>query len=303
MNGKTAFYFKTGRKWLASQFNFTYKYIDDVLSINNPDFENYLGQMCPPELEIKDTTESNTSASYLDLLLSIGRYGQLHTSLYDKRDDFNFHITNVPFLSSNIPSSPPMAFLSHESSDTSGLAPLINVLFWGRCDFQKLLRQGYVKERLRSSQRKFFGRYGDPIKQYEVSLSRMLHDILDDDHLQWHPPLIRHYTNFDHTTDLDLTTELNFLTKSAACQQRTLTPPDTWSCPTLWIASFLMLRPISPELVLFPDFWVSNIPLYFCVYSYTQRILMPWLLRCTNFILFKDYEIRILQNGGVLKFW
>ena len=30
----------TGRKRLASQFNFTYRYIDDVLSINNPDFEN-----------------------------------------------------------------------------------------------------------------------------------------------------------------------------------------------------------------------------------------------------------------------
>ena len=61
-----------GKKWLASQFNFTYRYIDDVLSINNPDFENYHGQMYPPELKIKDTTESKTSASYLDLLLSIG---------------------------------------------------------------------------------------------------------------------------------------------------------------------------------------------------------------------------------------
>ena len=78
----------TARKRLASHLNFTYRYINDVLSINNPDFENYLGQMYPPELEIKDTTESNTSASYLDLLLSIGRDGQLHTSLYDKRDDF-----------------------------------------------------------------------------------------------------------------------------------------------------------------------------------------------------------------------
>ena len=79
---------------------------DDVLSINNPDFENYLGQMYPIELEIKDTTERNTSASYLDLLLSIESDGQLRTSLYDQRDDFNFHITNFPFLSSNIPSSP-----------------------------------------------------------------------------------------------------------------------------------------------------------------------------------------------------
>ena len=33
----------TGRKQLASRFNFTYRYIDDVLSINNPEFENYPG--------------------------------------------------------------------------------------------------------------------------------------------------------------------------------------------------------------------------------------------------------------------
>ena len=96
----------TRKKKLASQFNFTYRYIDDVLSINNPYFENYLGQMYRTKLEIKDTTESNTSASYLDLLLSIGRDGQLRTSLYDKHGDFNFQITNFPFLSSNTPSSP-----------------------------------------------------------------------------------------------------------------------------------------------------------------------------------------------------
>ena len=96
----------TDRKQLASRFNFTYRYIDDVLSINNPEFENYLGQVYPIELEIKDTTESNTSASYLDLLLSIRRDSELHTSIYDKRNDLNFNITNFPFMSSNIPTSP-----------------------------------------------------------------------------------------------------------------------------------------------------------------------------------------------------
>ena len=127
----------TGRKQLASRFNFTYRYIDDVLSINNPEFENYLGQMYPVELEIKDTTESNTSASYLDLLLSIGRDGQLHTSIYDKRDDFNFHITNFPFLSSNIPTSPAyMASLFRSLYGMPGLTPRMDVLSWGRRDFQ-----------------------------------------------------------------------------------------------------------------------------------------------------------------------
>ena len=62
--------------------------------------------------------------------------------------------------------------------------------------FNKLLRQWYVEECLKSSLRKFYGRYGDLIKQYEVPLSQTLHDILKDDHIQWQPPLIRHYTNF-----------------------------------------------------------------------------------------------------------
>ena len=52
----------------------------------------------------------------------------------------------------------------------------------------------------------------------------------------------------------------------APYQQKTLTctPADTWSCPTLGLAYVLMSRQISPELILFPDFWVSNIPRYFC---------------------------------------
>ena len=49
----------------------------------------------------------------------------------------------------------------------------------------------------------------------------------------------------------------------AACQKRTLTPPDTWSYPTLGLVCVLMSRPISSELVLSPDFWISNTPRYF----------------------------------------
>ena len=119
----------------------------------------------------------------------------------------------------------------------------------------------------------FYGRYGDLTKQYEVPLSRMLHDILDDDHIQWHPPLIGHYTNFWPLLIWALLPNLTFYliiqgfhrtyATGAACQQRTLTPPDTWSCLTLGLACVLMSRPISPELVLSPDFWISNTPRYF----------------------------------------
>ena len=59
----------------------------------------------------------------------------------------------------------------------------------------------------------------------------------------------------------------------AACQQRTLTPPDTWSCPTLGLACVLMSRPISPELVLSPDFWISNTPRYFSFVLYFHFVI------------------------------
>ena len=177
----------TGKKHLASRFNLTYRYIDDVLSINNPEFENYLGQMYPAELEIKDTTESTTSASYLDLLLSIGRDGQLHTSIYDKRDDFNFHITNFPFLSSNIPSSPAYGvFISQLIRYARACSSYECFILRARRLSSKLLKQGYLVERLKSSFRKFYGRYGDLVEQYGVTLSRMLNDILTLDQ-QWPP--------------------------------------------------------------------------------------------------------------------
>jgi hypothetical protein len=35
----------------AKAFNFTYRYIDDVLSINNPRFAEFLPLIYPPELE------------------------------------------------------------------------------------------------------------------------------------------------------------------------------------------------------------------------------------------------------------
>ena len=89
---------------------------------------------------------------------------------------------------------PPMAFLFH----ISGFAPLMNVFFFLRAVrlSNKLLAQGYGKDRYRPSLRKFYCQYGDLIKQYEVPLSRLLHDTLDDDHIQWHPPLIRHKHQF-----------------------------------------------------------------------------------------------------------
>ena len=108
----------------------------------------------------------------------------------------HFHITNFPFLNSNIPYLPAYgAFISQLIRYARACSSYECFILRAARLSSKLLRQGYVMERLKSSLRKFYGRYGDLIKHYEGSLSQMLHDILGHDHIQWHHQLIRHYTN------------------------------------------------------------------------------------------------------------
>ena len=96
---------KKNEKKLARSF-FTFRYIDDVLSLNNSRLGDFIDRIYPIELDIKDTTDTDRSTSYLDLNLEIDSEGRLRTKLYDKRDDFNFPIVNFPFICSNFPAAP-----------------------------------------------------------------------------------------------------------------------------------------------------------------------------------------------------
>ena len=63
-------------------------------------FSDHLHLIYQSELEIKDTTDTDKSASYLDLFLEMTTDCRLNTKIDDKRDDFNFPIVNFPFLCS-----------------------------------------------------------------------------------------------------------------------------------------------------------------------------------------------------------
>ena len=79
-------------KKLAISFKSTFRYIDDVLSLNNSKFGDYVERIYPIELEIKDTTDTVKSATYLHLHLEIDNEGRLKTNFYDKRDDFTIQL-------------------------------------------------------------------------------------------------------------------------------------------------------------------------------------------------------------------
>jgi hypothetical protein len=76
---------KKNEKQQSQSFNFTFRYTEDVLSLNNSKLGDFVDRIYPNELEIKDTTGTARSASYLDLHLEIDSESRLRTKCYDKR--------------------------------------------------------------------------------------------------------------------------------------------------------------------------------------------------------------------------
>jgi hypothetical protein len=68
---------KKNEKKLARSFNFTFRYKVDVLSLIKSWFGDVVDRIYPIELEIKDTTDTDRSASYLDLHLEMDSEGRL----------------------------------------------------------------------------------------------------------------------------------------------------------------------------------------------------------------------------------
>ena len=90
---------------IIEAFNSTSRYLDDLLNIDKPYFEQMVGQIYPTELQLNKANSSDTEAPFLDLNLSISN-GTVSSKIYDKRDDFNFEIVNFPFLIADVPRSP-----------------------------------------------------------------------------------------------------------------------------------------------------------------------------------------------------
>ena len=85
-------------------FNTTSRYLDDILNINNVNYDNMVSQIYPSELQFNKANTSDTEASFLDLHLSISN-GIVSTKIYDKRDDFVCEIVNFPILDGDVPRS------------------------------------------------------------------------------------------------------------------------------------------------------------------------------------------------------
>ena len=94
---------RSGHRKLAGSSNLYYGYRDDLIVFNK---KKFVKEIYPSQLTVETANISDDQANYLGLTFIIESNNRLYTKLYDKPDDFDFHIVNFPFLSSNIPSSP-----------------------------------------------------------------------------------------------------------------------------------------------------------------------------------------------------
>jgi hypothetical protein len=131
----------------------------------------------PPELEIKATTDTASSASFLDVYLEFNDSGHLSIKIDDKRDDFNFIIINFPNMYSNIPASPAygvyisqlIRYARASSNYSDFLKRHLNLR-------NKLLDQGNKKIRLIRSLKKIIFRYQYLVEKYSVSAETIISD-------------------------------------------------------------------------------------------------------------------------------
>ena len=148
----------------------TSRYLDDIFTIDNPEFAEHIPDIYPRELQLNKANTSDKETSFLDLNIKVVG-SNIHTSVYDKRDDFGFPIVNFPWLSGDVPRLPSYGIY------------ISQLVRFARCctsvfDFHsknlqitsKLLTQGYRYHKLRKTFGKFFRSYSELLSKFgEIS--------------------------------------------------------------------------------------------------------------------------------------
>ena len=150
---------KACKKHLAQKFNYTYRYIDDVLSLNHSKISEFIGLIYPCELEIKDTTEFNTSASISILTME-------SLLLFQSSHSLSINISSASAYGLYVSQLVHYARACCKYEDGKLLT---NIFF---------LSQGYRKAKLVSTVKKFYGRHHDIADPYNVIVSKLISDLI-----------------------------------------------------------------------------------------------------------------------------
>ena len=168
---------KSKRFDLIDMFNDTSRYLDDIFTIDNPEFETHIPDIYPAELQLNKANTSDKETSFLDFNVKVIG-SDIHISVYNKRDGFGFPIVNFPWLSGDVPRLPSFGIY------------ISQLVRFARCcssvlDFHsknlrltsKLLTQGYIYmyHKLRKTFGKFFRSYSELLSKFgDISFQEYL---------------------------------------------------------------------------------------------------------------------------------
>ena len=129
-------------------------------------FAEHVHDIYPRELQLNKANTSDEETSFLDLNIKVIDKN-IHTIVYDKRDDFGFPIVYFPWLSGDVPRLPSYGIY------------ISQLVRFARCwicvfDFHsknlqitsKLLTQGYRYHKLRKTFGKFFRLYSELLSKF-----------------------------------------------------------------------------------------------------------------------------------------
>ena len=153
----------------------TFRFIDDLFSVNNVDFGNYISAIYPPELQLTDTSTSSAEVCYLDTHIKTGdTTTPFRISIYDKRDDFTFRIVNFPHMDSNIPANPAYGvYISQLVRYARICTSKVDFMNRLRGLSLRLRQQGFLTNLLQRTFTKFFNRHGLIVVKYDATLREM----------------------------------------------------------------------------------------------------------------------------------
>ena len=157
---------KQKRHGLIQSFSNTSRYLDDILTIDNPFFERFIPSIYPSELQLNKSNYAPTECSFLDLNISIIN-GIIETKIYDKRDDFCFEIVNFPWLDGDVPRCPSYGiYISQLVRFGRACSNVVDFNLRNLSITNRLINQGFRYHKLRKAFCKFYNKYPDLVRKY-----------------------------------------------------------------------------------------------------------------------------------------
>ena len=159
---------------LIHMFIDTSRYLDDIFTIDNPEFEKHIPDIYPAELQLNKANTSDKETSFLDLDIQVIG-SDIHTSVYDKRDDFGFPILNFPWLSGDAPRLPSCGIYISQLVRFARCCTSVLDFYSKNLQITSKPTQGYTYHKLRKTFGKVFRSYSELLSKFrDISFQEYL---------------------------------------------------------------------------------------------------------------------------------